>query len=39
MNFPAPFNFGKEYAVTARSLLLFQLQPEEQSKQERKPKA
>jgi len=36
LSFPAPFNFGKEYTVTGRSLLLFQLQPEEQPKQERK---
>jgi len=34
--FPTPFNFGKEYKVTGRSLLLFQLQPEEKPKKDRK---
>jgi len=36
LSFPAPFKFGKEYTVTGRSLLLFQLQPEEQTRQARK---
>jgi len=38
-SFPTPFNFGKDYAVTGRSLLLFQLQPEEHSKHDRKRSA
>jgi glycogen operon protein len=36
LSFPAPFSFGKEYTVTGRSLLLFQLQPEERPKQEKR---
>ncbi|KLK91785.1 glycogen debranching protein [Microvirga vignae] len=35
LNFPALFNFDKVYTVTGRSLLLFQLQPEEQPKKKR----
>jgi len=33
---PAEFAFGSEYTVTGRSLLLFQLKPEKQSRTERK---
>ncbi|WP_414473742.1 glycogen debranching protein GlgX [Microvirga sp. M2] len=36
LSFPTPFRFGKEYTVTGRSLLLFQLRPEEQPKPEKK---
>ncbi|MEZ0170143.1 glycogen debranching protein GlgX [Microvirga sp. TS319] len=39
LSFPAPFRFGKEYTVTGRSLLLFQLRPEEQPKPEKKRSA
>ncbi|WP_262269523.1 MULTISPECIES: glycogen debranching protein GlgX [Microvirga] len=33
---PTEFRFGKEYTVTARSLLLFQLKPERQRRAEKK---
>jgi glycogen operon protein len=36
---PTEFRFGKEYTVTAHSLLLFQLKPEKQRKPERKKKS
>jgi len=36
---PTEFRFGKEYTVTAHSLLLFQLKPEKQRKAERKRSA
>ncbi|HZH12335.1 MAG TPA: glycogen debranching protein GlgX [Microvirga sp.] len=36
LSFATPFEFEKEYTVTGRSLLLFQLLPEEQPKRERK---
>ncbi|MBA1156464.1 glycogen debranching protein GlgX [Microvirga mediterraneensis] len=36
---PTEFRFGKEYTVTAHSLLLFQLKPEKQRKAERKKSA
>ncbi|MGO4524274.1 glycogen debranching protein GlgX [Microvirga sp. 2MCAF35] len=36
---PAEFRFGKEYTVTAHSLLLFQLKPEKQRKAEKKRSA
>ncbi len=35
---PTEFRFGKEYTVTAHSLLLFQLKPEKPRKSERKKK-
>jgi isoamylase len=36
MDEPVQFKFGKEYTVTGRSLLLFQLMPEQQSRPEKK---
>jgi glycogen operon protein len=36
---PTEFRFGKEYTVTAHSLLLFQLKPEKQQRPERKGSA
>jgi len=36
LSFATPFEFEKEHTVTGRSLLLFQLLPEEQPKRERK---
>jgi glycogen operon protein len=36
---PTEFRFGKEYTVTAHSLLLFQLKPEKQQRPERKKSA
>ena len=36
---PTEFRFGKEYTVTAHSLLLFQLKPEKPRKVEKKRKS